>query len=104
LASRAAIDPAQVATRAYGDRLAERLHTAVRGLLDWAQPLLARPKPLPEGQRWLLWPEGLPCPQVPPEVQVIPFARSCTAALTVIQGLEAGIRAEAERKSQEHSA
>ncbi len=80
-------DPGQVAARAYGDRLGDRLHEAVTRLLDWSRPLLAPPFPLPEGQRWLFWPEGLPCPAVPADVQVLTAARGCAAAVTIIDRL-----------------
>ena len=86
LSGQLALDPAQLATRAYGDRLAEHLQQTVRGLLDWSRPLLARTRTLPEGERWLLWPEGLPCPPVDRDVQVL-ATRSCAAAITVIDGL-----------------
>ena len=97
LAGRVTLDPAGLAARAFGDRLGERLQEGVQGLFDWAQPLLARPFALPEGRRWLLWPEGLPCPLVDPDVAVVPFARSCAAVVTVIQGIPEGIQARAER-------
>jgi hypothetical protein len=88
LAERLVLDPGQVAAQACGDRLAERLQESVSGLLHWSRPLLARgAAALPEGDRWLLWPEGLPCPPVPPGVQVLTGARGCTAAITVIQNL-----------------
>ena len=87
LAERAPLDPAQAATRAYGDRLAPHLRDLVSHLLEWSQPLLARQLRLPEGRRWLLWPEGLPCPPVPAEVSVLPYARSCVAAVHVLTGL-----------------
>jgi hypothetical protein len=105
LAGRIPLDPGQLAARAYGDRLAERLRALVQGLLDWSQPLVALPAALlPEGQRWLLWPEGLPCPPVPSEVLVLPCAISCVAAVTVIPALPAGIRARPGRQSAETSA
>jgi hypothetical protein len=87
LARRAPLDPAQAATRAYGDHLAARLRSAVDHLLEWSQPLLARPIRLPEGHRWLLWPEGLPCPPVPADITVLPYARSCIAMVHVVTGL-----------------
>jgi hypothetical protein len=105
LAVRTTLDPGQLAARAYGDRLAERLRGLLQGLLDWSQPLVAVPASLlPEGQRWLLWPEGLPCPPVPAEVNLLPHAIGCAAALTVVPGLPAGIRARRERKTGETSA
>ncbi|HLN61508.1 MAG TPA: hypothetical protein VK464_08100 [Symbiobacteriaceae bacterium] len=97
LAGRVTLDPAGLAARAYGDRLGERLQEGVQGLFDWAQPLLARPIALPEGRRWLLWPEGLPCPLVDSDVAVVPFARSCAAVVTVIQGIPEGVQARAVR-------
>ncbi|HYF76690.1 MAG TPA: hypothetical protein VD973_06150, partial [Symbiobacteriaceae bacterium] len=87
LAERPPLDPAQAATRAYGGHLAHRLRTLVDHLLEWSQPLLARPVRLPEGRRWLLWPEGLPCPPVPAEITVLPYARSCIAIVHVVTGL-----------------
>jgi hypothetical protein len=99
LADRVTLDPADLAARAHGDRLAERLQEGLQGLLGWAQPLLARPLVLPEGQRWLLWPEGLPCPRVEPEVHVLPFARSCAAVVTVVQGISEGIHPHSERST-----
>ncbi|HWI66531.1 MAG TPA: hypothetical protein VNT75_32275, partial [Symbiobacteriaceae bacterium] len=97
LAEKPQFGPAQAATRAYGDRLALRLRDLVERLYEWSQPLLARPGRLPEGRRWLLWPEGLPCPPVPPEVTVLPYAQSCIAIVHVI----AGLPATGERKSEE---
>lgn len=104
LAGRAPLDPAQLATRAYGDRLAVRLQAAVRGLMEWSRPMLTSARPLPEGERWLLWPEGLPCPPVPGEVQVLPGSRSCAAVVTVIHTLPAGVRPLGRRTAGETSA
>lgn len=89
LAERPPLDPAQAVTRAYGSHLAPRLRTLVDQLLEWSQPLLARPIRLPEGRRWLLWPEGLPCPPVPQDITVLPYARSCIAIVHVVTGLPA---------------
>jgi hypothetical protein len=104
LAGRIAADPGQLAAHVYGDRLAEQLYTRVRGLLDWARPLLARSGRLPEEERWLFWPEGLPCPPVPREVQVVPASRGSLAAVTVVRGLEAGILNLHDKKVKEHLA
>lgn len=98
LSGQPALDPAQLATRAYGDRLAEHLQRTVQGLLDWSRPLLARTRALPEGQRWLLWPEGLPCPPVDRDVQVL-TTRSCAAAITVVEGLPAAIWSDQGRST-----
>lgn len=65
----------------------QRLGALVPRLVAWAQPLLSGQPASGDPQRWLLWPEGLPVPPVPPGVRLLAGARGCLAAVTVVRSL-----------------
>jgi hypothetical protein len=77
-------DLGQLASQAYGDRLAIKLQEMADRLLAWSQSVFARHRPDGEESSWLCWPGGLPLPALSPEVKVVMSAGGTAAAVTVI--------------------